>query len=121
MTGNAAYDSVFGRMENLADEALGLDLACIRPGLLSHDADGRVLMVPIFSTSYGMLINNDLFEKEGLAVPKTLQELLELDPRPHYKDDPDRIYGFTFNDRDCHFRVRERVAEVLSLGDISKK
>lgn len=52
---------------------------------------------------------------------QTLQELLELDPRPHYQDDPDRIYGFTFNDRDCHFRVRERVAEVLSLGDISKK
>ncbi len=78
MTGNAAYDSVFGRMENLADEALGLDLACIRPGLLSHDADGRVLMVPIFSTSYGMLINNDLFEKEGLAVPKTLQELMDV-------------------------------------------
>ena len=63
MTGNSAYDSVFAHMENLADASLGLDLDCIRPGLLSRDSEGRILTVPIFSTSYGMLINNDLFEK----------------------------------------------------------
>ena len=78
MTGNAAYDGVFAHMENLADEALGLDLNCIRPGLLNRDAQGNVLTVPIFSTSYGMLINNDLFEKEGLKVPATLQELFDV-------------------------------------------
>ena len=78
MTGNSAYDSVFAHMENLADSSLGLDLDCIRPGLLSRDSEGRILTVPIFSTSYGMLINNDLFEKEGLDVPKTLDELLDV-------------------------------------------
>ena len=78
MTGNSAYDSVFAHMENLADASLGLDLDCIRPGLLGRDSQGRVLTVPIFSTSYGMLINNDLFEKEGLKVPVTLQELLDV-------------------------------------------
>ncbi|MBP5255482.1 MAG: carbohydrate ABC transporter substrate-binding protein [Clostridia bacterium] len=78
MTGNAAYDSVFACMENLADDSLGLDLDCIRPGLLNRDAQGNVLTVPIFSTSYGMLINNDLFEKEGLKVPATLQELFDV-------------------------------------------
>ena len=78
MTGNSAYDSVFAKMENLADSSLGLDLDCIRQGLLNRDSQGRVLTVPIFSTSYGMLINNDLFEKEGLKVPKTLQELYDV-------------------------------------------
>ena len=78
MTGNEAYDGVFARMEDLADPALGLDLDCIRPGLLRRDAEGRVLTVPIFSTSYGMLINEDLFRKEGLSVPTTLQELLDV-------------------------------------------
>ena len=78
MFGNAAYDEVFSHMENLADDSLGLNLDCIRPGLLSRDDQGRVLMVPVFSTSYGMLINNDLFEKEGLKVPTTLQELLDV-------------------------------------------
>ncbi len=76
--GNSAYDSVFEHMENLADSKLGFNLDCIRPGLLDPDSEGRILTVPIFSTSYGMLINNDLFEKEGLKVPKTLQELLEV-------------------------------------------
>ncbi len=78
MTGNSNYDSVFDHMENLADESLGLNLDCIRPGLLNRDAQGRVLTVPIFSTSYGMLINNDLFDKEGLKVPTTYQELLDV-------------------------------------------
>lgn len=78
MTGNSSYDSVFEHMENLADPSLGLDLECIRPGLLNKDSQGRVLTVPIFSTSYGMMINNDLFEKEGLKVPTTYQELLDV-------------------------------------------
>ena len=78
MAGNPAYDSVFEHMENLADSKLGLDLDCIRPGLINRDSQGRVLTVPIFSTSYGMLINNDLFEKEGLKVPTTYQELLDV-------------------------------------------
>ena len=78
MIGNSAYDEVFAQMENLADASLGLNLECIRPGLMNRDSQRRVLMVPIFSTSYGMLINNSLFEKEGLKVPTTLQELLTV-------------------------------------------
>ncbi|MBR3640791.1 MAG: carbohydrate ABC transporter substrate-binding protein [Oscillibacter sp.] len=78
MIGNEQYDSVFAHMENLADPALGLDLDCIRPGLLNRDAQGGVRMVPVFSRTYGMLVNNDLFEKEGLAVPTTRSELLSV-------------------------------------------
>ena len=78
MIGNTTYDGVFAHMENLSDDALGLDLDCIRPGLLNRDAQGRVLRAPIFSTSYGMLVNNDLFEKEGLKVPSTLDELFDV-------------------------------------------
>lgn len=78
MIGNSAYNGVFDHMENLADPSLGLDLGCIRSGLINRDSQGRVLTVPIFSTSYGMLINNDLFEKEGLKVPTTMQELLDV-------------------------------------------
>ncbi len=65
-------------MEDLSDPALGLELDCLRPGLLNLDADGRLLMVPVFARNYGMLINNDLFEKEGLSVPGTWEELLEV-------------------------------------------
>ena len=78
MIGNEKYESVFAHMEDLSDPALKMGLDCIRPGLLNKDADGRVLMVPVFSRTYGMLVNNDLFKKEGLEVPTTLDELLAV-------------------------------------------
>ena len=78
MFGNELYDPVFTHMENLSDSALGLKLDSIRPGLMSHDAEGHVRMVPVFSRTYGMLVNNDLFKKEGLSVPTTLTELMSV-------------------------------------------
>ena len=78
MIGNEQYDPVFAHMEDLSNAALGLDLDCIRPGLINHDAEGHVLLVPVFSRTYGMLVNNDLFEKEGLSVPTTWAELMSV-------------------------------------------
>ena len=37
-----------------------------------------MLLVPVFSRTYGMLVNNDLFKKEGLSVPTTLTELMSV-------------------------------------------
>ena len=78
MMGNEKYASVCAHMEELSDSALGLNLDCIRPGLLNHDAEGHVFMVPVYSRTYGMLVNNDLFEKEGLSVPTTRAELMAV-------------------------------------------
>ena len=78
MIGNKNFTSVFSHMEDLSDSALKLDLNSIRPGLVNHDAGGRVMMVPVFSRSYGMLVNYDLFEKEGLSVPTTMDELIAV-------------------------------------------
>nr|MCR5089545.1 extracellular solute-binding protein [Oscillospiraceae bacterium] len=78
MFGNELYDPVFAHMEDLSDPALKLNLDCIRPELISRDAEGRVLMAPVFSRTYGMLVNNDLFKKEGLSVPGTMEELLNV-------------------------------------------
>lgn len=41
-------------------------------------------------------------EKEKL---QGLISLLENDPRPSYQDDPERIYGMLFSDREIKFRV----------------
>ena len=78
MCGNEKYQQVCDHMEDLSDPELGLDLDCLRPGLLNLNADGHVLMVPIFARNYGMLVNNDLFAKEGLQVPATWEELLAV-------------------------------------------
>ena len=101
MTGNSAYDDVFAHMENLADASLGLDLDCIRPNLLNRDDQGRVLKVPIFSTSYGMLINNDLFEKEGLKVPTTWQELLDVCAAFQEKGYESPMMGYSVKSSGC--------------------
>ena len=44
---------------------------------------------------------------------RALIHTLELDPRPHYQDDPDRIYGLMFDGRDIHFRVNGDRLEVV--------
>ena len=78
MCGNKKYQQVCEHMEDLSDPRLGLELDCLRPGLLNPDDEGQLLMVPIFARNYGMLVNNDLFEKEGLQVPTSWKELLDV-------------------------------------------
>lgn len=45
---------------------------------------------------------------------EALRELLASDPRPHYHDDPERIYGFVFAGREIKFRVVGHRVEVVS-------
>ena len=47
-----------------------------------------------------------------------LIQALAQDPRPQYQDDPDRIYGFGFADREIKFRVS---GNTLILVDILDK
>ena len=59
--------------ENLADV---IDLSCIRPNLLKKETDGSILSVPVYTTTYGMMVNEDIFAKEKIAVPRTYSELV---------------------------------------------
>ena len=43
----------------------------------------------------------------------TLRQLLSLDPRPAYQDEPGRVYGLGFMDYDVHFCVEGDVLTVL--------
>lgn len=51
-----------------------------------------------------------LYSKEEL---QTLREILALDPRPHYHDNPQKVYGMPYNGRDIHFLVDNNVLTVL--------
>jgi multiple sugar transport system substrate-binding protein len=77
MYGREKYKSSIDHAENLADKSLGLDLNCIRSNILLKTDDGTLPMVPVFSNTYGMLVNEDLFKKEGIKVPTTYKELVE--------------------------------------------
>ena len=78
MYGRDQYKSCIDHAEDLADSSLGLDLDCIRSNIILNTDDGTLPMVPVFANTYGMLVNNSLFEKEGLSVPASYQELLAV-------------------------------------------
>ncbi len=78
MIGNEKFSSVVSHMEDLSDANLKLNLDCIRPSLINHDAAGKVFMVPVFSRTYGTLVNKDLFQKEGIGFPTKWADLLSV-------------------------------------------
>lgn len=78
MYGREQYKSSIDHAEDLSDPSLKLNLNCIRSNIILKTDDGKLPMVPVFSNTYGMLVNNDLFEKEGLSVPTTYQELVDV-------------------------------------------
>lgn len=45
-----------------------------------------------------------------------LREVLAQDPRPHYQDDPERIYGFPFAGKEIKFKVNEKGLSVVSIA-----
>ena len=45
-----------------------------------------------------------------------LEQVLALDPRPAYQEDPDRIYGLSFLEYEVHFQVQGRVLTVLDIS-----
>ena len=46
---------------------------------------------------------------------ESLRAVLALDPRPHYQDDPARVYGFAFAGMEVKFRVAEGVLHVTDI------
>lgn len=53
-----------------------------------------------------------LFSEEELVA---LKGTLAQDPRPQYQDDPERIYGMLYLDKDVRFKVRQRVLEIIEV------
>ena len=55
---------------------------------------------------------NEAFTVQELEA---LRHTLELDPRPHYQNDPQKVYGMPFCGHDVHFKVHDGVLEVLDI------
>ena len=117
MIGNEKYAPVFAHMEELSDAALGLDLGCIRPGLINQDEEGRVQMVPVFSRTYGMLVNNDLFEKEGISIPTTWEELLAVCEAFRSKGYTSPMMGYSLKSSSCFMNTVAYPLFVATLAE----
>lgn len=95
MYGRDQYRSSIDHAEDLTDQKLGLDLDCIRSNIILKTDDGTLPMVPVFSNTYGMLVNKSLFEKEGLSVPTTYKELVDVCDAFRKKGYENPLMGFT--------------------------
>lgn len=58
---------------------------------------------------------SSLFDKLPDDKRETLLEVLKQDPRPHYQDDPNRLYGLSFAGFNVKFRVSDGVLEVVCV------
>ncbi len=52
--------------------------------------------------------------EETKRLKSKLIAILSLDPRPSYQNDPERIYGFEFEDYEIGFRVEKNTAFVIN-------
>ena len=61
-------------------------------------------------------VPSSLAEKwsDRIDIPALIQ-VLELDPRPSYQNDPDRVYGMKFMDYDVRFTVDGNVLTIIDL------
>lgn len=117
MVDDEKYSHIFTLTEDLSDSALGLNLGCIREGLIYHDDENHVMMVPVFSRSYGMLVNNDLFEKEGLKVPTTWNELLDVCEKFKSKGYANPMMGYSAGSSSCFMYTVAYPMFIASLAE----
>lgn len=52
------------------------------------------------------------------SIMPSLVEVLQLDPRPPYHDDPERIYGLSFEGLNVRFRVSDGILEVVGITSL---
>ncbi len=60
----------------------------------------------------------ELLNKVPQSKQKPLIQILSLDPRPAYQQDPERVYGFPFAGLEIKFRVEE---ETLYVCEVNKE
>lgn len=116
MSDNEKYNSVLAHMEDLSDPKLKLNLGCIRPGLRNRDASGKVSAVPVFSRTYGMLVNKDLFKRENIAIPTTWNELLAASSSLLEKGYESPMMGYSLKDSACLMNIVAYPAFVAALA-----
>lgn len=110
------YNSVINHMEDLSSNDLNLDLDCIRDGLINQN-NGKVLMLPVFSRTYGMLVNNSLFEAENINIPSNWGELIDVCNQFNTKEYKSPMMGYSKDSSSCFMNT---IAYPLFLAELSK-
>lgn len=109
-----------------ADLLDGTPIIDIKPYLPYADAipdaeGGFAQFAPrrVFAVRFSDQAENDLRERhDGGELRVLITRLLELDPRPAYKEETDAAYAFRIQDLDVRWRVMGDVVEVTGLEQV---
>lgn len=100
-----------------ADLMDGTPIYDIKPYLAftdSHpDARGGFTDVTRQQTELNVVIPDSVASRFSDEKLTALRAVLAHDPRPHYHDDPERVYGFDFAGEEIHFRVDNDTLTVI--------
>lgn len=69
----------------------------------------------LYGQQLNVVIPDELLRIIPADLTDTLKDLLAEDPRPRYQNDPERVYGFTFNKYEVKFKVEGDVLTVISV------
>ena len=66
-------------------------------------------------TSLYVEIPDDIRIQLGEERSLLVEQLLSEDPRPHYHDNPERVYGMIIDEYDIKFKVIENTVKVTNV------
>ena len=92
----------------------------IKPYLKQFDSHSDAISGYVESSEYRTLdvvIPSELLERIPEDSREPLVQALEQDPRPHYQDDPNRVYGMKYSDLDIRFNVSGDTLRVLDISE----
>ena len=75
---DSRYAKLMENAEDLSAKETGIDISNVREGLIYKDKENHVPFVPIFTNAFGMIVNEELFSKNHLKIPKTYQDLISV-------------------------------------------
>ena len=100
---------------DLMDGTPSLDIKPYIPYADAHpEALGGFAAMPAGET-LEVLIPPDMLEKIPPERREALRGVLAQDPRPHYQNDPERVYGFGFAGMEVKFTVRGTCLTVVDI------
>lgn len=69
----------------------------------------------VLSYSLDVIFPSELKENLTLQEAQEIESILSQDPRPAYIDEPDRLYGFKYKDKEIKFKVADKTATIIEI------
>ncbi len=114
------YDEKYGNVlivsgADLIDGTPIYDIKPYLPFTDSHPDAAGGFADKQFNANLEVVFPNELLELIPEEKHEALENILSQDPRPHYQNDSERVYGMSFAGFDVRFKVEEDVLTVCQI------